>query len=457
MAEQKKTNWDGFYSLLASKIRGERAIAGQTLQEVADELGLAGGNVLNRYESGSTKQIPLHIALALSKEYRGDWISLIEETIRAFELGARVSTGSRPSNIFNTITNLLDESEGDIEAFIKTIAPVLLKTLNVGAIAVFRYVFTEGKLERIALHVDDRFQDRVPAANRAFPEFAKEECYSAWNDQFITEKAWSTNDMTHKFITDYELAKAQAPEQVNTISYQWHEMVLDSVLSTMYGIIGGTDDSRQKRYIIRCFNRSDIDKLLLDESQYGLLQKICCLITSQISIRQQEYYLRYTKNISDDIQNINESNLKYVEKYMDLIYDRLCNIGIYNSAILWDTSIQGYGKGKLYGPIFEKWTPERCQKGYLSDNSILFTRLNVSTGPLEVAIELSNSYNIETHIKDFVKIQDKKIFCRLLGFPFKTSMNDKGAIVIPLISQFPFKVSRASRTRFPRQAAFLGC
>ena len=393
-------------------------------------VGFSSGSVLSRYENNS-RSIDLANAMNISRVLTNDSTFMIDEANRIYENNIEKDEFFITDKLYKKIDRAID-SYNDEEDLMRFVARCFLNSLNLGVVAVFRNDWTESRLRRFDIQVADKFTRNVADAYERYPEF-KEEVYFPCRGQYVTELAWNENNERRKFITDYEMIKARTSEQVNNVSYEWHEMVVNRVTSTMYGIIGGTQVTNshqtilEKRYIFRCFNRSDFGRLPLDIIQYQLLQKMCEHISNRIYINKMEQHFCYLQEMNKQLQRV-PNNIK---DKMDIFCRWIEIAGIESIAIIWSQGDHKLTEGYVYGPDFDEW--ERTDKqSYLVEDSVFSRRIINSSNPIAFpTCNLQATPNtIEDRISQINKSKGHKSGW-LLGYPFNTRAK-KGALIIPV-------------------------
>ncbi len=299
--------------------------------------------------------------------------------------------------------------------------------MKIAIIAIFEYRWASGELHKSREYIAPRFQPT--------PE-PFEETYFVWRGRHITEIAFRQED--HRFIGDYRRIFRNRPNEVNPISYFWHEKVLGDILSTMYAFIG----LRETKYLVRCFNRSDFPDVRLSQNQFELLNKICEHISLRLFAKSSERRLLEKLEINQWKTN-SEASIRKLTGLWLLEYE-VMRSGI----ILWtheldvdDRFTQTYG----FGPLLLTWHRTDDMK-IISDK--LYKDMMGYEEPfiLDVTGEeyrYTEPHTLEAHLRD-----GPTNIAYLLGIPFnikerktsdqnQTNDNDarytrRGVMVFPL-------------------------
>ncbi len=248
---RSRDKWKEFYLTIGKCIKAEREKAGKTLKDVAEAIGLSNEVVLHRYETGARRPLP-HILLELGRFLKDDEGYFITHAGAPREVPQAASTG----HVHDQIRTIMAEHT-ETKTLLQTLLPLIAHTLNVGVISAFEYQWVRSELRKFSEHITASvplpvtravMPKKLPAEDLYFYE-----SYNVWQERYVTELAWANEQEDYRFITNYKRIHSSYPRRVNMASYTWHEQISGKVLSTMYGTIG----TPEKKYLIRCFNRSD--------------------------------------------------------------------------------------------------------------------------------------------------------------------------------------------------------
>ena len=428
-----RDKWKEFYLTIGKRIKSEREKAGKTLKDVAEAIGLSNEAVLHRYETGARRPLP-HILIELGRFLKGDEVYFITPAEAPREVPQAASTG----HVHDQIRTIMAEHT-ETKALLQTLLPLIAHTLNVGVISAFEYQWVRSELRKFSEHITASvplpvtravMPKKLPAEDLYFYE-----SYNVWQERYVTELAWANEAEDYRFITNYKRIHSSYPRRVNMASYTWHEQISGKVLSTMYGTIG----TPEKKYLIRCFNRSDHVGGLLDRNQYQALGAICRLVSAHVDDMTLAASFRRLRDVGTHLTYDPQSlpfNLK-------LICDKLREEGAASGIFLWNTE---HGAplqcAYTFGDDFHAWQSNHSihteEHGFVDADLCARICGNESYFVVDVFEEMhaAASCTLEAYINAWNELQRRtmsgtEIGC-LLVLPFNRDEHQRGALIIPI-------------------------
>jgi len=425
--------WKDFYLTIGKRMKAEREQAGKTLKEVAEAIGLSNEVVLHRYETGVRRPLP-HILVELGRFLKDDEVYFIASTGMPREAPQAASTGS-----FHDQIHTMLREHTDAKALLKTLLPLIAQTLNVGVISAFEYQWVRSELSKFSEHIAAAAP--IPSQRAALPkklpgeDLYFYESYNVWQERYVTELAWAKEEEEYRFITNYKRIHSSYPRRVNMASYTWHEHISGKVLSTMYGVIG----SPEKKYLIRCFNRSDHVGGLLDRNQYQALDALCRLVSAHLDASRLEASFRRLRDLGSHLTDDPQS-LTFTLK---LMCDKLGEEGAASGVFLWNTTHGApLQSAYTFGDHFHAWKANHSihteERGFVTAD--LGARIcgNESYFIVDVFEEMhaAASCTLEAYLNAWNEMQRRnmsgtEIGC-LLVLPFNRDDHQRGALIIPI-------------------------
>jgi transcriptional regulator with XRE-family HTH domain len=427
-----ENKWKNFYLTIGKSIKAEREHTGKTLKEVAEAIGLSNEAVLHRYERGERRPLP-HVLLALGRFLKSDDLYFLRHADMPVE-----SRRDEYQRNFHTQIQKMLEAPTDDKELLKSLLPLMAHLLNVGVISVFAYQWLRSALCKFSEHISELV--KIPVNNVEMPKKLPAEdvyfyeSYNVWQKRYVTELAWENEDDEYRFITNYKRIHSSYPRRVNMYSYKWHENISGTVLSTMYGVIG----SPERKYLIRCFNRSDHVGGLLDLNQYHALRHICRVVSERLEtsaleasfgrIRDLGLHMQYGESLASNMQRIG---------------DKLREEGAASGIFLWNTKPgEDFHYTYTFGEHFTPWQTNHSihtnARGFI--NADLRARIfgNESYFTVDVFEEIRHgaAHTMEAFISAWNERQRSRmsgaeVGC-LLVFPLQRDEQKRGALIIPI-------------------------
>lgn len=323
-------------------------------------------------------------------------------TLLACTLGPAAPKGG---GVFRRIEQLFNENSNENEILSPLIREIA-SSVNLAIIALFRYDWARHELVKIREYLDPKFDTATPE----FPE-----TYSVGRNRHLTGQAW--DDQEYRFIFDYDLLRRNQQQLVYEPSYQRHSDVLGGVTSTLYGVLGKSE----QKYLMRCFNRSDIPQVMIDPSQREFFDTLCQFATNLLDIKIIENRLIAQRRLSDRIM----SRSGGLNEVMTWIGEALRQEHVDSFAVCCH---QGDNRGWTFehgfGPEFEGWTRNRDGE-WAADQ--FYARAINNFQPEVMTLRISENldeHTLEGHL-------GKLNISRALVFPFR-GPNPKGIMVFPM-------------------------
>ena len=308
------------------RFKAAREDAKLTQEEVGKEIGIS-SVTLGRYEKG--ERLPqLDDAHSLARLYEKSLDYFVFDVDMQSDRSpnddpenpGRMSGSDEHARIESIVrTNLAGE-----QRLIRSLTREIALTAKIAVIAVFKYDWPTDRLIRIPEHIDESVAGRLAEI---------EELYVPSRGLFITDRAWKNKSADFRLVKDYDDRIKTDPSQVRMNSYLRHEKLLGAVISTMYADIGTPDQT----YLLRCFNRSDVPDVLLDRTQYDLLNELCRTagraLTARLITRRLDKQMRlWQQALRTDISLEDK-----LEPLLDLVYDE--DMG--RVVVLWNNPKDG--------------------------------------------------------------------------------------------------------------------
>lgn len=424
--------WKIFYQTIGKSIKAEREKAGKTLKEVAEAIGLSNEAVLYRYETAARRPLP-HILLELGRLLKDDYLYFVTPVDTPRESPRTEHTGH-----FHDLLHKIMGEHREAKELLQTLLPLMAHTLNVGVISAFAYQWLRSELCKFSEHIAPSVT--IPVTSAEMPKKLPSEdiyfyeSYNVWHERYVTELAWAHEDEESRFITNYKRIHSSYPRRVNMFSYRWHENISGKVLSTMYGAIG----SPEKKYLIRCFNRSDHVGGLLDLNQYQALGDMCRIISERVDTSTREESFRRIRHLC--------SHMTYdhpVAFNLKLMCEKLLEEGAASGVFLWNAKHGGsLHSTYTFGEHFHHWKPNHSihteERGFISADLQARIFGNESYFIVDVFEEMraAASFTLEAHINTWNEMKrhnmsGAEIGC-LLVFPFNRDEDKRGGLIIPI-------------------------